>query len=168
MTLSMYQASVPVFQKMLTNLKAILKKGEAHAAAKQIDPSELLGARLAPDMFPLTRQVQIACDGAKFCCSRLTGKDAPKFEDNETTFAELEARIDKTIAYISGFSAADLDGQEEREITITPGGREVKFKGQPYLVHWVLPNFYFHVTTTYALLRSKGVEVGKMDYLGGA
>ena len=117
-------------------------------------------------MFALTRQVQIAADVAKGACARLTGQEIPKYDDNEATFAELYARIDKTMAYISTFKAADLDGQEDRDITILPGGEEMHFKGQPYLLHWALPNFYFHVMATYAILRNNGVDVGKMDYLG--
>jgi len=166
MAISMYQASVPVFQKMLGNLKNILQKAEAHAAAKKIEPSALLEARLYPDMFALTRQVQIASDVAKGACARLTGQEPPKFEDNETSFAELTARIDKTLSYLGTFKPADLDGQEERDITFSPGGRTVHFKGLPFLMHWVMPNLYFHVTTAYNILRHNGVEVGKMDFLG--
>ena len=166
MTLSMYQASVPVFQKMLGNLRAILQKGDSCAQAKKIDPSILLNTRLYLDMFALTRQVQIATDVAKGACARLTGQEIPKYDDNENSFADLYARIDKTLAYLATFKAADIDGQEERDITILPGGKEMHFKGQPYLMHWALPNFYFHVMATYAILRHNGVDVGKMDYLG--
>lgn len=166
MNLSMYQASVPVFQKMLTNLKAILQKGEAYAAAKQVDPSTLLSSRLHPDMFPLTRQVQIAADAAKLGCARLSGVEAPKYEDNETTFAQLVERIDKTLTYLATLKPSDLDGREDRDISITAGPRSLQFKGLVYLLNWALPNFYFHVTTTYAILRHNGVDVGKMDYLG--
>ena len=166
MTLSMYQASVPVFQKMLGNLKDILQKGESYAAAKKIDPSVLLNTRLHLDMFALTRQVQIAADVAKGACARLTGQEIPKYDDNEVTFADLYARIDKTVAYIGTFKPADIDGQEERDITILPGGREMHFKGQAYLTHWATPNFYFHVMAAYAILRQNGVDVGKMDFLG--
>ncbi|HEX4859316.1 MAG TPA: DUF1993 domain-containing protein [Usitatibacteraceae bacterium] len=166
MPLSMYQASVPAFRKTLGNLKAILKKGEAFAEARKIEPAVLTRARLYPDMFPLTRQVQIACDVAKGACCRLGGKDIPAFEDKETTFEELYARIDRTLELVNAAQAADIDGSEEREIVITPGGREMKFKGQEYLVNWVMPNFYFHVTAAYAILRHNGVEVGKMDFLG--
>lgn len=166
MNLSMYQASVPVFQRMLTNLKAILKKGEAYAAAKQMDPSTILNARLHPDMFPLTRQVQIAADAAKLGCARLSGIEAPKYEDNETTFAQLIERIDKTLTYLATLKPADLDGQEDRDITVAAGPRSLQFKGIVLLLNWALPNFYFHVTTAYAILRHNGVDVGKMDYLG--
>lgn len=166
MNLSMYQASVPVFQKMLKNLKAILQKGEAYAAAKQMDPATLLSGRLHPEMFPLTRQVQIAADAAKLGCARLSGIDAPKFEDNETTFAQLVERIDKTLTYLATLKPEDLDGREDRDISFAAGPRSIQFKGIGYLVNWALPNFYFHVTTAYAILRHLGVDVGKMDYLG--
>jgi len=166
MTVSMYQASVPVLQKMLGNLKAILQKGEAYAQAKKIEPSVLLNARLHLDMFALTRQVQIATDVAKGTCARLAGQEIPKYDDTENSFADLYARIDRTIAYLATFKPADIDGQEDRDITLTPGGKEMHFKGQPYLLHWALPNFYFHVMATYAILRHGGVDVGKMDYLG--
>jgi hypothetical protein len=166
MPLSMYQASVPVFQKMLGNLKAILQKAEAHATAKKIDPSVFLNARLYPDMFALTRQIQIAGDVAKGACCRLSGTEIPTYEDKEASFADIYARIDKTLALIATFKPEQIDGQEERDIVITPGGTERKFKGQAYLIHWALPNFYFHIMTTYAILRHNGVDVGKMDYLG--
>ena len=166
MTISMYQAAVPPLQKMLGNLKAILQKGESYALAKKIEPPVLLNARLHLDMFTLTRQIQIATDVAKGACARLTGQEIPKYEDSEVSFADLYARIDKTLAYIASFKPADIDGQEERDINIQPGGRDMHFKGQAYLVHWALPNFYFHVMTAYAILRHNGVDVGKMDYLG--
>jgi hypothetical protein len=167
MTVSLYQASVPVFQKMLGNLKTILQKGESYAQAKKIEPSVLLNTRLYLDMFALTRQVQIATDVAKGACARLSGQDIPKYEDTESSFADLYARIDRTLAYLATFKPADIDGQEDRDIILTPGGKEMHFKGQPYLLHWALPNFYFHVMATYAVLRHNGVDVGKMDYLGG-
>jgi hypothetical protein len=166
MAISMYSASVPVFQKMLGNLKAILQKGEAHAIAKKIDPPVMLNARLALDMFTLTRQVQIVTDSAKGAASRLAGRDIPKYEDTEASFADIYARIDKTLAYLATFKSADIDGQEDRDIVLTVGGNELKFKGQPYLLMWALPNFYFHVMAAYAILRANGVDVGKMDYLG--
>ncbi len=166
MSLSMYQASVPVFQKTLGNLKTILKKGEEHCAAKKIDPSVMLNSRLFPDMFALTRQVQIAADVAKGACCRLAGKEVVSFEDKETTFADLYARIDRTLELVNAAKAAEIDGSEGRDITIKPGGREMTFKGQTYLLNWVMPNFFFHVTTTYAILRHNGVEIGKMDFLG--
>ncbi|MCC7260378.1 MAG: DUF1993 domain-containing protein [Alphaproteobacteria bacterium] len=166
MTLSMYQASLPAFVRILTNLSAILTKAEAHAAAKKIDPSVLINARLAPDMFPLARQIQIATDGVKGCAARLAGIDVPSYADTETTFAELQARIAKTITFMQSVKPAQIDGSEERDIQLKVGGHELKFKGQPYLLTFVIPNFYFHVTTAYAILRHNGVEIGKQDFLG--
>jgi len=166
MAVSLYNISVPVYQHMLGTLKDILRKAEDHAAANKIDPSVFLNARLYPNMFTLTRQVQIATDGAKGACARISGQEIPKYEDTETTFAELQGRINKTLAFIGSFSPKDIDGQEGREITITPGGIERKFTGERYIIHWALPNFYFHVMTAYCILRENGVEVGKMDYLG--
>ncbi|MGH8284092.1 MAG: DUF1993 domain-containing protein [Gammaproteobacteria bacterium] len=166
MSLSMYQASVPVFIRMLGNLSAILKKAEAHAQTKKIDPSVFTGARLYPDMFPLVRQVQIATDQAKGCAARLTGVEPPKFEDNEQTFAELYARLDKTIAYLKSVKPAQIDGSEERRIELKVRDKTLQLKGQDYLLERVYPNFFFHVTTAYAILRHNGVEIGKGDYLG--
>jgi uncharacterized protein len=166
MAISMYQASAPVFQRMLTNLKVILDKASAYAAAKKIDETVLLNARLYPDMLPMGRQIHIAADFAKGCTARLAGIDVPKYEDNEKTFAEFHARIDKTLAFIASIKPEQIDGSEGRDINITIGGNPVSFKGQPYLVHFALPNFYFHVTTAYAILRHNGVEVGKGDFLG--
>ena len=166
MSLSMYQASVPAFQKTLGSLKVLLKKAEDHATNKKIDPSVFLRARLAPDMFDLTRQVQITADIAKGACARMSGVEIPAYEDSETTFAEIYARIDKTLDYIATFKPAQIDGKETTDITITPGGKTFTFKGQEYLVNWVMPNFYFHVMASYAILRHHGVDVGKMDYLG--
>jgi hypothetical protein len=167
MTISMYQASIPVFIGSLKNLKTVLAKGAAFAAAKKIDESVLLNSRLAPDMFSLTRQVQIAADFAKGCSARLAGQDVPKWDDTEKSFADLAARIDKTIAFVSAIGSAQVDGQEERDITITVAGNPMQFKGLPYLVHFAMPNFYFHMTTAYAILRHNGVEIGKGDFLGG-
>ncbi|MDX2220046.1 MAG: DUF1993 domain-containing protein [Burkholderiales bacterium] len=166
MTVSLYRITVPAFEHTLGCLKDILRKAEDHAAAKKIDPSVLLNARLYPDMFALTRQVQIATDVAKGACARISGQEIPKYEDNETSFAELQARINKTLAYIGSFEPKDIDGQEERDIVIMPGGVERKFKGERYIVNWAIPNFYFHVMAAYCILRENGVEVGKMDYLG--
>lgn len=168
MTISMYQASVPVFQKSLTALKGVLAKGAAHAIEKKIEESVFLGSRLAPDMFPLTRQVQIAADFGKGPIARLAGVELPKYEDTETTFAELAARIDKTLAFIGAFKPEQIDGQEDRDIELTIGGKPVNFKGQPYLLHFALPNFYFHMSMAYAILRHNGVAVGKRDFVGGA
>ena len=166
MSLTMYQASIPVFVRMLGNLSAILDKAAAHAEAKKIDPSVFINARLAPDMFPLSRQVQIATDMAKGCAARLAGIEVPRYEDNESTFAELHARIAKTIAFIESVSASQIDGSEERQITLKFGSHELNFLGQAYLLDFVLPNFHFHLTTTYAILRHNGVEIGKKDYTG--
>jgi hypothetical protein len=164
--MSMYQASVPIFLQMLQALSAILDKAEGFAAERKIEPAVLLGWRLAPDMFALTRQVQIVTDQAKGCCARLAGVEIPKYADDEKTFADLRARIARTIAFVQGFRSGDIDGSEERAITLTAGGRELRFNGQQYLVSFVLPNFYFHVTTAYAILRHCGLPIGKRDYLG--
>jgi hypothetical protein len=164
----MYQASVPVFIRMLRNLRSILEKGAAHAEARKIDPAALTGSRLFPDMFPLLRQVQIASDSAKGCAARLAGVEPPKFEDTETTFAELISRIDKTVDYLKTFKPEQIDGSEDRAITLKSPRGEMNFKGQQFLLHFVQPNLYFHVTTAYNLLRHSGVELGKMDFLGAA
>ena len=166
MTLSMYQASVPVFTRMLANLAAILTKAEAHAAARKIEPAVLLNARLFPDMLAFTRQVQLACDFAKNTTARLAGVEIPKFPDEEASFADLQARIAKTLDYVKGFQAAQIDGSETREITLPIGGQPMKFTGQEFLLNFALPNLYFHITTAYDILRHNGVEVGKRDFLG--
>ena len=166
MALSMYQASVPVFVKTLGNLSAILDKAAAFAAAKKVDPSVLLGYRLAPDMFNLTRQVQLVSDHAKRASARLAGVEAPVYEDTETSISELKARIDKTLAYIKTFKPAQIDGSETREITLKFGTSSQTFQGQPYLLHNALPNFFFHAATAYAILRHCGVDVGKKDFIG--
>ncbi|PPK76409.1 hypothetical protein B0F87_10314 [Methylobacter tundripaludum] len=166
MSLTMYQASIPVFVRMLDNLSGILDKAAAHAEAKKIDPAIFVNARLAPDMFPLSRQVQIATDMVKGCAARLAGIEVPSYEDNETTFSELQARIAKTKAFIESVSASQIDGSEERKITLKFGSKELNFLGQAYLLDFVLPNFHFHLTTTYAILRHNGVEIGKKDYTG--
>lgn len=166
MSLSMYQASIPSFIRMLGNLSAILDKAVAHAEAKKIDPAIFVNARLTPDMYPLSRQVQIATDIVKGCAARLAGIDVPSYADNETTFAELQARITKTVAFLQSVSAAQIDGSEERKITLKFGSREINLLGQAYLLDFVFPNFHFHLTTTYAILRHNGVGIGKMDYLG--
>jgi hypothetical protein len=166
MTISMYQASIPVFMRMLTNCDHILDKALAHAEAKQIDPAVFVQMRLFPDMFPLARQVQIATDMAKGCAARLAGQEPPKFADTETTFPELKARIAKTLAFLQTFRPEQLDGSEARTVVLSFGPKTFTFQGLPYLVHFVLPNFYFHLTTVYALLRHGGVELGKMDFLG--
>jgi hypothetical protein len=167
MTISMYAASVPVFKQMLTSLSDILSKAEAHATAKNIDPNALLQARLYPDMFTLTRQIQIASDFAKGVSARLAGVDVPTHEDNEQSLADLRARIAKTLTFIGGITPAQVNGSEQREIVLRPGTpKEKKLTGQAYLLHYGLPQFFFHVTTAYAILRHNGVEVGKQDFIG--
>jgi hypothetical protein len=164
--MSLYQASVPLFTQILPSLQNCLKKAETFAEAKKIDPSVLLQARLAPDMFPLVRQVQVVSDGAKGACARLTGTDVPSWPDTEASFADLQARITKTLNFVKGFKPAQFDGAETRDVTLTVGGEKMTFKGAQYLYHFVLPNFYFHATMTYAILRHNGVELGKRDFLG--
>jgi hypothetical protein len=166
MNISMYQASAPRFANILGNLAVILDKAQAHAEAKKIDPAVLMGCRLFPDMFPLVRQVQIASDTAKGAVARLAGVEIPKYEDTEQTFAELKTRVAKTIEFVRSFKPAQLDGSEDREIVLKLGGREVKFTGMQYLLGHATPNFYFHVTTAYDILRHNGVELGKRDYIG--
>jgi hypothetical protein len=163
----MYQASVPVFTRMLGNLSKILDKAAAFVEAKKIDPSVLINARLAPDMFPLSRQVQIASDMAKGGTARLAGAEVPNYLDNETTFPELQARVKKTIEFLQGFKAGQVDGSEDRTVTIKIRGNEMNFKGQQYLLNFVLPNFYFHITTAYNILRHNGLDIGKPDFIGG-
>lgn len=167
MTISMFAASVPVFRQMLTALASVLDKAEAHAAAHKIDASVLVGARLFPDMFPLSRQVQIACDFAKGTCARLAGVEVPSWHDDEKTFPELRQRIARTLAFIDGFKPGDIDGSEARAIHMKTPQQELNFKGQPYLLGFALPNFYFHVATAYAILRHNGVQLGKRDFIGG-
>jgi uncharacterized protein len=166
MSISMHSASVPVFTRMLGNLTAWLELAEAHAAEKKFDPVVLLGTRLAPDMLPFTRQVQIACDGAKFCVARLAGIEAPRHEDNESSIADLKARIAKTLEFVQSVPAAQIDGSEGKDITIPRRDGQTVMPGEAYLKHFALPNFFFHVTTAYALLRHNGVTLGKADYLG--
>jgi len=167
MAFTMSQASLPAFEIGLNALSAVLDKGAAHMAAKKADPSVMLGWRLAPDMFALTRQVLVACDQAKNGMARLAGVEPPKFEDNETTLDELKARIAKTVAFIKTLDVAAIDGSSEREITFPlGGGTKGQMRGADYLTHFVLPNFYFHLTTAYAIVRNCGVEVGKRDFLG--
>jgi hypothetical protein len=167
MTISMYAASIPVFKQMLNSLKDILSKAEAHAAEKKIEPGALLQARLFPDMLPFTRQIQIATDFAKGVSARLAGVDVPAYDDNEQTFAELQARIANTLALIDGFKPEQVDGSETREVVLRPGTpKEKKLTGQSYLLSYGLPQFFFHVTTAYAILRHNGVDIGKRDYMG--
>ncbi len=165
MPMSMYRASVPVFLQMLPCVSAILDKTAAHAAAKKIDPLVFVDARLYPDMFPLSRQIQIATDFAKGACARLAGVEPPKYADTEKTIDDLKGRITKTMDFIKEFKPSQIDGSEEREISLTLGGQPQKFKGEAYLIGLVLPNFFFHVTTSYAILRHNGVELGKQDFM---
>jgi uncharacterized protein len=166
--LTMYDATIPPLKLTLSNLAHILKKGEAYAEAKKIEPAVLLGARLFPDMYPLTRQVQIATDMSKGAAARLAGVEIPSYEDNETTFAELQARIEKTLAFISSVTPAQFEGAEKRNIELMVRKHKMEFSGQDYLLKWVMPNVYFHVTTAYDILRHNGVELGKPDFLRGA
>jgi len=166
MSFGMYQASVPAFVKMLNNLSAILDKAEAYATDRNIAPEVLLNWRLAPDMFSLTRQIQIASDLAKGTAARLAGREVPSYPDEEKTFADLKARIAKTVKFIESLAPMDIDGSEGRDIALTVGGQELRFIGEPYLVHFALPNFYFHTTTAYDILRRCGVEIGKRDFIG--
>ncbi len=166
MAITMYQASAPVFIKLLGNLKAILEKAAQHAAAKKIDESVFANARLYPDMLPLSAQVQIASDMARGTMARLSGAEPPAVEDKEKTLAELIARIDAAVAYVRSFQAAQIDGSQTRQITRKLRGNQVTFTGVDYLLTFAMPNFYFHVTTTYAILRHSGVELGKGDFLG--
>jgi len=162
----MYSMSVPVFAKTLGNLSAILDKAAAHAEAKKIDPAVLLASRLYPDMFPLTKQVQVACDFAKGTVARLAGEEPPKYDDNETTIEALKARIARTVDYVQGFQAARFAGAEERDVQMKIRDQTLSFKGLPYLAHVALPNFFFHATTAYDILRHNGVELGKSDFIG--
>lgn len=166
MSVSLYEASIPTFLLTLSNLQKILEKAVAHAEARKFDPNVFASMRLYPDMLPLARQVQIATDSAKGAAARLTGTEPPKFEDTETTLAELIARVAKTIDYLQSFKPEQFAGAEERAITIKTPRNAFNFSGLNYLRHWALPNLFFHTTTTYALLRHGGVEVGKADFLG--
>ena len=166
MTISMYQASVPRFVNILGNLSNILDKAQAHIDAKKIADASLTGFRLFPDMLPMTTQVQIACDAAKGVVARLAGVAIPAFEDNEATLADLKARVAKTIAFIQTITPAQIDGTEDKDIVIKRGEKETHYKGMQFLLGHAIPNFYFHVTTTYNILRHNGVEIGKRDFLG--
>ena len=166
MTLSMYEASVPSFIRMLTSLDAILVKAQTQAAAKKVDPTVLLNSRLFPDMFPLMRQIQIATDHAKGAVARLAGVDVPKYEDNEQSIEDIRARLAKTIAFVGSFAAPQIDGSEANTIELKVGGHELSFTGMNYLIGFALPNFYFHVVTAYNILRHNGIEIGKRDYMG--
>ena len=166
MQITMYRATVPVFARALRNLIAVLQKGEANATARKIDPAVILSYRLAPDMFPLTRQVQIATDMAKGCVSRLAGVEIPAWEDKEATFAELIARVERCIAYVEGFGPLQIDGTEEKTVALKRPSGDLSLPGLRYLLEYVQPNVYFHSTTAYAILRHCGVEIGKKDFIG--
>lgn len=169
MTISMYAASVPVFTRQLTAMLGWLDKAEAHAVARKFDPNNYLQLRLAPDMLPFLAQIRIASDTVKGAASRLAGLEPPKFEDNEASLADLRARIRKTLDHLATITASALEGSETREIVLPMRNRDpLHFSGLAYLQHWVLPNFFFHATTTYALLRHAGVELGKGDFLAAA
>ena len=167
MSLSMYQASVPVFVRALSNLGHILAKAAAHAERHKIEPDVLLGARLYPDMFPLSKQIQIATDMAKGAAGRLAGVERPVHADNESSFAEFQKRIESTLAFLNSITPGQIDGSEDKSITLTMHGKEYPFAGQAYLLHYALPNVFFHVTTAYNILRHNGVELGKPDFIGG-
>lgn len=168
MSITLSSASLPVFQTALSNLLHCLNKAEANAAARKFDPNVFVTMRLAPDMLPFAAQIRIACDAAKNGTARLAGIEAPRFEDNETTFAELQARIRKTLDWLATVPAASIDGREEADITFPVGRDKTRtMPGEAYLKHWALPNLFFHVTTAYALMRQAGVDLGKADYLAG-
>lgn len=166
MSMSMYSVSVPVFRQILGSLATILEKAEAHVDAKKIEPDALLRARLFPDMFPLLRQVQLATDFAKGAAARLAGIDVPRYDDVEQDFAGLQARLEKTLAFLDSVSREAVDAGAEREVVIGSGASERHFQGQAYLLHYALPNFYFHAATAYDILRHNGLEVGKRDFIG--
>jgi hypothetical protein len=168
MKISMHAMSVDVFTRALGNLSAFLEKGQAHATQRKFEPAVLLASRLAPDMLPLTRQVQIAGDISKNSVARLAAQEPPRFPDTETSFEELHARIARTLDYLKSVPAGALEGAETRDIKLPSGDRTLEFKGLDYLQHWAIPNVFFHVTTAYAILRHNGVELGKRDFLGGA
>ncbi len=166
MPISMYQISVPVFARMLTSLVAIIEKAAAHCEEKKIDPAVLINYRLYPDMFAFAKQIQIATDAAKNGAAYLAGTEPPKFDNAEQTFPELVERVKKTIAFVNTFKPEQIDGTEEKDVVIKRGETTVTYKGQAYLLNRVLPNFFFHITTAYDILRHNGVELGKKDYLG--
>jgi len=166
MTISMYQASVPRFVNILGNLSNILDKAQAHIDTRKLDDATLTTYRLFPDMLPMARQVQIACDAAKGVVARLAGVEIPVHEDNEKTLAELKARIAKTIVFIQSVAPEQIDGTEDKDIVIKRGDKETHYKGMQFLLGHAIPNFYFHVTTTYNILRHNGIEIGKRDYIG--
>ena len=169
MSISLYSSSVPVFQRMLSNLSYFLDKAAANAATRKIDTTVLVAARLAPDMLPFASQVRIACDASKLAVSRVVGIEAPKFEDNETTFEQLQTRIQNTLAYLASVKPEQLNGLDDKQITFPVGrdGATRTLSGEDYIKHWATPNMYFHVTTAYNILRHNGVDLGKTDFLAG-
>jgi hypothetical protein len=166
MAISMYRISVPVFTRMLTNLVGILQKAEAHCEERKIDPAVLINDRLYPDMYPFSKQVQIAADAAKNGAAYLAGAEPPQFDNAEQTFAELVERVQNTIDFVSRFGPEQIDGTEDKEVVLKRGETTLTYRGEEYLLNRVLPNFYFHITTAYAILRHNGVELGKKDYIG--
>jgi hypothetical protein len=168
MTLSMHQAAVPVFVRALDNLAHVLRKGEEHAKSKDVTDETLLQTRLIPDMLPLVKQVQIACDMAARGTARLAGVEPMAFEDNETTLAQVYSRIERATEYIKSFTPEQIDGSEERSIVLKMRSGEMTFEGQAYLLHFILPNLFFHCTTAYNILREAGTAIGKTDFIGGA
>lgn len=166
MTISVYGMTVPIFTRMLTNLLACMDKAEAYAAERKFDTAVLANARLSPDMIPFRGQIMIATDHAKGCVSRLAGKEVPSWPDTEETFAELRARITKALDLLATVTPEELEGSETREITLKQGGKDVQMNGMAYVTERVLPNFFFHVTTAYAILRHNGIPIGKRDYIG--
>jgi hypothetical protein len=169
MSVTLHGIVLPTITQILGSLETILDKAIIHAETRKIDPSVLVNYRLAPDMFPLSRQIQIASDHAKNCVARLTGTEAPAFPDDEASLDELKARVGKTLAYVAGFKAAAFEGSEARKIELKfPNGMEFNFTGETYVTRWFLPNFYFHATTAYDILRHAGVDLGKRDFLGKA
>jgi hypothetical protein len=168
MSISMYESSIPVLIRNLNNLSAFLVKAANHASEKDIDGGVLASSRLFPNMLPLTSQIQIACDVSKGAAARLSGIEAPSYEDNEASFEELQTRIAKTVKFLESIPAEKIDGSEEKEITLKAGPTEFKFSGKTYVQNFVLPNVYFHATTAFNILRHNGVEIGKMDFLGAS
>jgi len=168
MTISMYNASIPTFIRGLNNLSAILTKAAVFAEAKKIEPTVIINSRLAPDMFPLSRQIQITTDVVKGGAARLASVDVPSFPDNEASFPELQERIKKTINFLQTIDIKQIDGSEKKTINLKVGGRDLSFEGLSYLFNFVIPNFYFHITTTYAILRHNGLDIGKADFLGNS
>lgn len=166
MSIPIYDASVPVFVQVLEALIGLVDKAEAHAQAKKIEPSVLLGARLFPDMFPLVRQLQLSTDFAKGACARLAGVDVPSYQDTEASFADIRQRLKRTIELVQSLPKDKFDGAGSRDVTVRVAGQPATFKGQPYLLHFALPNFYFHASTAYAILRHCGIELGKRDFIG--